>query len=113
MDDWVRLIRVQDCPPGAARFVTARGRELAVFHLIDPDEFVVTNNSCPHAGGNLSAGEVRDRIVTCPWHHWQFDLDTGTCPLSERLRLRRFDCRIEGDYVAACVPAAVVGDGAT
>lgn len=32
---------------------------------------------CPHLGAPLSRGEMRDRILVCPWHGWMIDVPTG------------------------------------
>ncbi|QDV90532.1 Assimilatory nitrite reductase [NAD(P)H] small subunit [Phycisphaerae bacterium RAS2] len=98
---WVRLLPTNALAPGAAKYVEAGGLELAAFHLSDPDRFVVTANSCPHAGGNLAAGQVEGREVTCPWHCWKFDLDNGRCTLSETVQLRRYEARVEGGFIWA------------
>lgn len=100
-DHWIKLCTAADCPPGRAKFVAVNGHELAVFHLTDPDRFIVTQNSCPHAGGNLAAGEITDATVTCPWHQWQFNLDSGACTLSPTVTLRRYECKIENGNVFA------------
>ncbi len=101
---WIRIAAADECPPGAGRFVLVDGRELAVFHLTDPDRFVVTRNSCPHAGGNLAAGRVESGTVTCPWHQWTFDLDSGSCTTAAHVRLQRFECRLVGGVVFARLP---------
>lgn len=103
-DSWTPLCSVADCPPGRAKFVSIGGHELAVFHLTDPERFVVTQNSCPHAGGNLAAGEVAGPVVTCPWHQWQFNLDSGACTLSPNVALHRYECKIENDRLYARLP---------
>ena len=100
-DRWIKLCPIADCPPGRAKFVSVVSHELAVFHLTDPDRFIVTQNSCPHAGGNLAAGDISDGTVTCPWHQWQFNLDSGACPHSPAVTLRRYECRIENGMVFA------------
>lgn len=87
--------------PGAQRFIAAGGHELAVFHLCEPDRFVVIANSCPHAGGNLSAGAVEGNVVTCPWHDWAFDLDTSACTMNERVCVKRYECKVEGGVLFA------------
>lgn len=106
MPDWVRLIAANECVVGKGRFVEAAGHELAVFRLDGPSRFVVIRNSCPHAGGNMAAGEVSGTCVTCPWHHWEFDLDSGVCTLSESARLTRFETREVDGYVEALLPEA-------
>lgn len=101
---WVSLLATADCPPGSQRFVEAGGHELAVFHLTDPDRFVVIANSCPHAGGNLSAGEVTGDVVTCPWHDWKFSLETSRCTESEAVCVKKYDCRVESGRLFARLP---------
>jgi len=96
---WTKLFPTNECPPGSARFASHDDHELGVFHLSDPDRFVACHNSCPHAGGNLSAGEVDGRIVTCPWHQWRFDLIAGECTESPRVKVRTYECRVEEGYV--------------
>jgi nitrite reductase (NADH) small subunit len=99
--DWIKLLPVGDCPVGRARYVEISGHELAVFHLENPDRYVVVRNSCPHAGGNLAAGSVNGTQVTCPWHQWSFDLDKGACTLSPDVRLRQYESRVEQGFLFA------------
>lgn len=82
-------------------FVSMAGKELAVFVLDDGRRVFVTDNACPHANGNLSGGDVSDSIVTCPWHHWEFNLTTGVCTHSDRARVRIYPSRIERGRVMA------------
>src|SRR5262245_16933700 len=101
IDNWTKLASIDECPPGRARFVVVGHLELAIFHLDDPDRFIVTRNSCPHAGGNLAAGTIENGAVTCPWHQWTFNLDSGACTRSDRVRLRRYECRVEDGFIYA------------
>jgi nitrite reductase/ring-hydroxylating ferredoxin subunit len=32
---------------------------------------------CPHRQAILGHGVLENRILTCPWHQWQFDVTTG------------------------------------
>ena len=99
--DYTRLLPAAACPLGRGTYIEIAGHELAIFHLADPDRFVVIRNSCPHAGGNLAAGSVEGATVTCPWHQWTFDLDRGSCPLSETVKLRPYESRVIDGYVCA------------
>jgi len=83
--DLVRLPTVG--ASGRARLVHG-GRAYAVF-LVDGDP-VVTEEACPHNGGPLSEGLIRDGAVVCPWHWYAFDLRTGACRTTGGYALRRF-----------------------
>ncbi len=57
-----------------------------VFDLNDNEQIVIfktdsgyfaVENRCPHAGAFLDEGEVNGNILTCIWHGWRFDLETG------------------------------------
>src|SRR5260370_41726191 len=46
--------------------------------LIAPGDTVhALDNCCPDMGFPLHRGTVKDRILTCPWHHARFDLASG------------------------------------
>jgi nitrite reductase/ring-hydroxylating ferredoxin subunit len=59
---------------------TIDGNHLAVFRY--KDGFYACDNRCPHMGYPLSEGSVRDGVLICHWHHWEFDLKTGGCFLT-------------------------------
>lgn len=73
------------------------GKEVAVFEV--EDGFIATSGQCPHAGGPLHEGEVEGRILTCPWHGWEFNLDSGICEEDPCMTIERFEVRIDGDDI--------------
>ena len=99
---FVELIALDRCRRGGGTFIERGDRELAVFILGDPlhpTEAIVIDNTCPHANGNLSAGEVSGTVVTCPSHDWQFDLCTGVCVDSSKARVKRYPAEIRDGVV--------------
>lgn len=97
------IIACERCPTNRGVFVEVAGRELAVFRLSDPERFVVLDNSCPHANGNLSGGEVVAGVVSCPWHHWKFDLGSGVCAHSDAARVQVYPSEIRDGTLFACL----------
>jgi len=61
--------------------VEVAGRSLALFRA--KDSIHAIDALCPHEGAPLAQGELRDGVVTCPWHGWTFDACTG-CSLAPR-----------------------------
>ena len=96
---FVEVIPLARCRPNGGTFVALGDHELAVFRLGDSPRVVVTDNRCPHAGGNLSGGSVTGNIVQCPWHQWEFDLDQGVCTHSKSVGIRRFPVEIRDGVV--------------
>ncbi|MDF1748336.1 MAG: Rieske (2Fe-2S) protein [Alphaproteobacteria bacterium] len=68
------------------------------------------NNRCPHEGYPLSEGDVSGCVLTCNWHNWKFDLDSGATLVGGD-KLRRYPARIVDDQVELNLtdpPASVV-----
>lgn len=63
---------------GGALPVVIDGRALVVFR--SGGRIHAVSDRCPHNGLPLRDGCVKDGVVTCRWHGWQFDLDTGLTP---------------------------------
>jgi len=55
-------------------------------------------NACAHLGLPLDAGPVRNGIITCPHHEFQYDLATGEC-LTAPVALRAYEARVSGNAV--------------
>ena len=80
-----------------AKVVQLEGRQIALF-LVGEEVFAY-DNFCPHRGGPLGEGMVRNGCVTCPWHDWSFDLKTGRHVRYATAALTRYPARISGDDV--------------
>ena len=72
---WTSLCDLDELEEGKAKYVEIGGFQLAV--ALNRGQVYVTDNTCPHAGGNLAGGHVEDDCIVCPWHHWPFKLATG------------------------------------
>ena len=89
---------------GPAWTVKHNGRRFAVFDL--DGELQVTDARCPHKGGPLADGVVRDGAVTCPWHWYCFDLRTGECRTAAGYQLRKYPVISQGSRLFAELPGA-------
>ena len=131
------VARVDDILEGERLIVEVAGREIGIFNI--NGEFFALRNRCPHLGGPLCVGDVlglvyssepgdvrfdpSKRLVTCPWHGWEFDIKTGQSYFNPRLRARRYDVearspeeagedaeampeRVPGPYEAEVVPVS-------
>jgi nitrite reductase (NADH) small subunit len=93
----IKVAQTQDIPPGEAKVYYVRGREIAVFNI--KGRFYAVDNLCPHQGGPLVAGEVKEEVVTCPWHKWQFHLPTGLSPVNSSVSARIYPVELVNDEV--------------
>lgn len=110
------LCREEELPIGERRIATVDGLEIGVFNL--GGHFVAYRNLCPHQGAPVCQGRVggttlpsapgeyvfgrHGRILHCPWHGWQFDLETGEA-LSHRARLGHLETAVEAGEVVVYV----------
>ncbi len=70
-------------------------------------QLTVTDAACPHNGGPLADGIVRNGAITCPWHWYSFDLETGRCRTGAAYALRLYPVVWRGGRAFAELPAAV------
>jgi nitrite reductase (NADH) small subunit len=72
---FVRAAAVGEIPVGTIHTVNVDGKAVAVANV--GGHFYAINNTCMHRGGPLGEGPLEGKIVTCPWHGWQYDVTTG------------------------------------
>src|SRR5687768_17814119 len=54
---------------------------------------------CPHRGWPFDGGYVRNGVLTCPFHGYEFSLVTGECLWSPDLPLAMYPVRIRDGRV--------------
>lgn len=100
--EWIDVCATEQIPSTGGLYVPFQGRGLAVFRL-GSGQVQVMDDSCPHAGGSLSAGgleEVDGRLcVICPWHGWPFDARGGQCPDNPVYQTRMYPVRVVANRV--------------
>jgi nitrite reductase (NADH) small subunit len=76
----------------------------AVLVALVDGELHAVDDACHHRGTALSGGLLRDGIVTCPAHLWQYDVRTGRRHDTEGEALATYPVDIVGDTVEVTVP---------
>ena len=96
------------------RIVEIDGRPVGVISV--DDQFFAIFDRCPHMGAPMCAGTVcgtfvpadgpelvdgrHDRVIRCPWHGWEFDLETGRSLLEpRRIGLKTYAVSVEDGVV--------------
>ncbi len=91
------VAKVDEIPPGSGKVVEVADRTLAVFNV--DGEFYVIDNSCLHRGGPLGEGFLEGKVVTCPWHGWEYDVETGVNTLDPDLKVPTYGVSVQGGRV--------------
>lgn len=109
---------VQDIPERGSVLVQAGELEVGVFKI--RGRLHAYENRCCHAGGPVCEGEVvgryeeiiapdktkiGDRLseqeihIACPWHGYEYNLETGECYADRRLHLRKVELAVRNGQV--------------
>ncbi len=96
--DWIEIGVLDDIPRLGARIVERSEGDIAVFRTADDEVFAV-RDKCPHKGGPLSQGIVSGKVVTCPLHNWNIQLDNGEAVAPDEGCAATYPVRLEGDRI--------------
>lgn len=94
---WIRACQLFEIKEGEAKAVTVDGKDIAFFKM--QGAVYALDGVCPHRGGPLGEGYVKNGEVTCPWHAWSFDVRTGECRSAPGITQPVFPVKIEGDDI--------------
>lgn len=97
---------VEEVPVGTVKRVDANGRALAVVNA--DGEFFAISDACPHkgarfsivgeptVGGDWTLGELDEEecSIKCPYHFWEFDLETGHSVAGLKKRVPTFETSV-------------------
>lgn len=78
-DRWVAIALAQDVPMAGTRAILLSERELVAWRGAD-GMVRVWNDRCPHRGMRLSFGFVRENVLNCLYHGWQY-VGSGVCQM--------------------------------
>lgn len=101
MGDFVKVATKDEVSSGSAKKVEVNGKEIALFNI--NGAFCAIDEFCPHRGGPLSEGVVEDKVVTCPFHGWQFNVTSGECLTSPGVQQPKYEVKVEGNDILLSV----------
>jgi nitrite reductase/ring-hydroxylating ferredoxin subunit/alkylhydroperoxidase/carboxymuconolactone decarboxylase family protein YurZ len=96
---WHDIAALADLPDGEIRFIPAEGRHLFVYRKADL--LKVYDSRCPHQVTDIPHLALDGTRLTCPKHHWVFDVESGDCVEIGNRPLRLFEHKVEAGRVLA------------
>jgi nitrite reductase/ring-hydroxylating ferredoxin subunit len=110
------VCKVEDLPPGQRRAVDVDGRSICVLNV--GGLLYAFRNVCPHQGASLCRGTLgatmlpsrpleyvlglENLVLRCPWHGWEFRIDTGVSLFDPKIRVKVYPVAVEdGEIVLA------------
>jgi nitrite reductase/ring-hydroxylating ferredoxin subunit/DMSO/TMAO reductase YedYZ heme-binding membrane subunit len=96
-DQFVDACSVADIPENRARIVCLSGERVAVFKY--DGKISAVSNVCQHQNGPLGEGKIVYGCITCPWHGYQYQPDTGASPPPFVEKVPTFNVRVRNGRV--------------
>jgi len=96
---------------------TVDGKPISVIQF--DDEYFAVENVCAHDGGPVGTGRVQGSLegewpgsgehlecsysdepaIACPWHGYEYDLETGNLLADDEISLETFDVVVQEDTI--------------
>ena len=92
---FVRAAKIAEVPVGAIHEIQVAGKPVALANVAG--KFFAINNTCLHRGGPLGQGALQDKIVTCPWHGWQYDVTNGKLVMNQAIGVKTYSIEVRGE----------------
>jgi nitrite reductase/ring-hydroxylating ferredoxin subunit len=118
MADGIRVAPASDFVDGQRVLIRIDDRDVFVFE--HEGRFFAFENVCRHMGGPVGEGNLIGKVeaildqdqrqlyerfstteihLVCPWHGWEYDIETGVCVADRRIKLRRYEAVKRGEDV--------------
>ena len=118
----IEIGKLSEFVDGEGRVLALGELEVGIFRL--GNKLVAYKNECPHYGGPVCQGHVfnqteeilaadktsrglrfsQTRNIVCPWHGYEFNLETGSHPGDASIRLKSIPVAVRESRVYLQVP---------
>jgi len=103
MSSRIKMGNLSDLPPGRAIEKQIMARKVAVFN--HEGRLIGMESECKHMRASLTrGGAIAGRELTCAWHGWKYDIETGECTNNPGFRLKTYDVELEDDTIYLILP---------
>ena len=96
---WYKVADSADLSLPFLRKVNAGGKTVCLVNA--NQKLFATSATCPHAGADLSTGWCEKGKLICPFHRYQYDLETGRGASGQNdfVKTYKVEIRADGIYV--------------
>jgi nitrite reductase/ring-hydroxylating ferredoxin subunit/DMSO/TMAO reductase YedYZ heme-binding membrane subunit len=94
---FIHACAVSEIPENRARIVCLSGERVAIFKY--DGKISAVSNVCQHQNGPLGEGKIVFGCITCPWHGYQYQPDTGASPPPFVEKVATFNVRVKNGRV--------------
>ena len=117
MTERVKVASRSDFKDSDRIFINIEGDEVGIIRY--EGEYYAIKNECLHRSGPLCDGQVQRRVraewekagkrpteyfsdeptIACPWHGWEYDLESGNHLGDDDISVKTYDVTIKGDDI--------------
>jgi len=97
VDGYIDVCDVDEIKESRAHVASVGGERVAVFRY--DGKISAVSNVCQHQNGPLGEGKLVDGCITCPWHGFQYEPETGASPAPFTEKVPTFNVRVRSGRV--------------
>lgn len=105
--EWRDFCSLEEIPDGGVLMRVQDGHNLLVYR--NRRQVTCMPNYCPHRGWPFDGAPVRNGVLMCPYHGYEFRLDTGECLTSPSLPLDMYPVRVRDGRVEVLLAPRLTG----
>ncbi|HQU85974.1 MAG TPA: NifU family protein [Pyrinomonadaceae bacterium] len=96
---WIETLSIEEVPTGKMKCFRDETHNILLINI--ENRLSAFRNECPHQGLPLDGGmlEADERMLTCPWHGFKFDANSGECMTAPAAQLESFPLRVENGKI--------------
>ena len=95
--DWTPTIAFSAIQDRQTEIVEIDGESILLTRLAD--KITGFKNACAHMGMAMDGGEIEDGIITCPYHGFQYSLESGECLTAPEVQLQPHGVRVKDGQI--------------
>ena len=100
--EFIKVCSLLELAPSSQKIVVVGNKKIALFHY--NDKITAIGNACLHKGGPLGKGVVREKYdglyVACPWHGWEYNIETGSAPPGFPDQQALYEVKVETEFIS-------------
>lgn len=95
--EWSLAMPLDDIADGQIRIIDIDGHSVILTRFAE--KVSCFKNACAHMGLEMTQGEIRNCILTCPHHGFQYALESGECLTAPEVQLQPHAVRVKGPNI--------------
>lgn len=92
--DWAAAGSLEELAEGETRILEVEGHSVLLSRF--GERVTCFENACAHMGMAMDGGEIEAGLITCPYHGFQYSLESGECLTAPEVQLQPHGVRVVG-----------------